>query len=91
MVSCLITAFVVFCIGGSRGKVCFVFHIAHLRCEECYMKTHIAQEINIAQFYMKTHIAQEVNMAQFHMKTHSTESQYRTVGNGHSNNCKQNP
>ena len=28
--------------------MCFVFHIAQLRCEECYMKTHIAQEVNIA-------------------------------------------
>ena len=29
--------------------MCFIFHIAQLRCEECYMKTHIAQEVNIAQ------------------------------------------
>ena len=29
--------------------MCFIFYIAQLRCEECYMKTHIAQEVNIAQ------------------------------------------
>ena len=33
--------------GGSKRKVCFLFRIAQLRCEECYMN--IAQEVNIAQ------------------------------------------
>ena len=32
-----------------REKLCFVFHIAQLRCEECYMKIHTALEVNIAQ------------------------------------------
>ena len=29
--------------------MCFIFHKAQLRCEECFMKTHIAQEVNKAQ------------------------------------------
>ena len=29
--------------------MCIITHIAQLRCEECDMKTHIAQEVNIAQ------------------------------------------
>ena len=29
--------------------MCYIFNIAQLRCEECYMKTHIVQEVNIAQ------------------------------------------
>ena len=30
--------------------MCFIFiHIVQLRCEECYMKTDISQEVNIAQ------------------------------------------
>ena len=40
---------IVFCVGGSKRKSVLYFHIAQLRREECYMKTHTAQEVNIAQ------------------------------------------
>ena len=33
-------AFVVFCMGGSKRKSVLYFHIAQLRSEECFMKTH---------------------------------------------------
>ena len=31
---------IVFCVGGSKRKSVLYFHIAQLKCEECYMKTH---------------------------------------------------
>ena len=40
-------AFIVFCMGGSKRKSVLYFHIAQLRSEECFMKTHMTCAVSI--------------------------------------------